>query len=40
MEYDFEGEIYFYSNDPSFPTDIPFDGYTFQGSEVLFSSTI
>ena len=40
MEYDFEGEIYFYSNDPSFPTDIPFDGYTFQGSEVLFSDAL
>ena len=38
--YDFRGESVFGSNDPSFYSDIPWEGYTFVGSEVVFSDAL
>ena len=37
---DFSGDTEFMSNDPSFPTDIPFEGYTFMGDNVVFSDAL
>lgn len=39
-EYGFRGHAEFMSNDPSFPADIPFDGYTFQGNNVVFTDAL
>ncbi len=39
--YDFRGEAVFGSNDPSFPSGIPWDGgYTFMGRDVIFSDAL
>ena len=39
--YDFRGEAMFGSNDPSFPSGIPWDGgYTFMGRDVIFSDAL
>ena len=39
-EWVFRGDTWFMSNDPSFPSDIPFDGYTFQGNNVVFTDAL
>ena len=39
-EWRFRGEAEMMSNDPSFPSDIPFEGYTFIGSSVVFSDAL
>jgi len=39
-EWRFRGEAEMMSNDPSFPSDIPFEGYTFTGSSVVFSDAL
>ena len=39
-EYTFRGDTDFMSNDPSFPSDIPFEGYTFQGDNVVFTDAL
>ena len=39
-EIDYKKDIYFMSNDPSFPGGIPFDGYTFAGDNVVFSDVL
>jgi hypothetical protein len=39
-EYNFRGYSEFLSNDPSFPADIPFEGYTFQGENVVFTDAL
>ena len=39
-EWRFRGETEMMSNDPSFPSDIPFEGYTFTGSSVVFSDAL
>ena len=36
----FSGDTEFLSNDLSFPSDIPFDGFTFRGSSVLFTDAL
>ena len=39
-EWNFRGATNFMSNDPSFPSGIPFEGYTFQGNNVLFTDAL
>jgi len=39
-ELGFRGDTRFMSNDPSFPSDIPFDGYTFEGNNVIFTDAL
>ena len=39
-EWVFRGDTRFMSNDPSFPSDIPFDGYTFEGNNVVFTDAL
>jgi len=39
-EWGFRGDTRFMSNDPSFPSDIPFDGYTFEGNNVVFTDAL
>ena len=39
-ELNFRGATNFMSNDPSFPSGIPFEGYTFQGNNVLFTDAL
>jgi len=39
-ELDFRGDTRFMSNDPSFPSHIPFEGYTFQGDNVVFTDAL
>ena len=39
-EWRFRGEAEMMSNDPSFPSDIPFEGYTFIGRSVVFSDAL
>jgi hypothetical protein len=39
-EWDFRGYSEFLSNDPSFPADVPFEGYTFQGENVVFTDAL
>jgi len=39
-EWDFRGDTRFMSNDPSFPSHIPFEGYTFQGDNVVFTDAL
>ena len=39
-EWNFRGDTRFMSNDPSFPSDIPFEGYTFQGDNVVFTDAL
>ena len=39
-EWGYRGDAYFMSNDPSFPGDIPFEGYTFQGNDVTFTDAL
>ena len=39
-EWRFRGEAEMMSNDPSFPSEIPFEGYTFTGSRVVFSDAL
>ena len=39
-QWDFRGHTEFMSNDPSFPSDIPFEGYTFQGNNVVFTDAL
>ena len=36
----FRGYTRFMSNDPSFPSHIPFEGYTFQGDNVVFTDAL
>ena len=38
--FDFNGDAEFMSNDPSFPGGIPFEGYTFQGDNVVFTDAL
>ena len=38
--FDFTGDAEFMSNDPSFPGGIPFEGYTFQGDNVVFTDAL
>lgn len=38
--YDFRGDAEFMSNDPSFPGGIPFEGYTFEGDNVVFTDAL
>ena len=40
QEHGFSGRTWFMSNDPSFPGGIPFDGYTFEGNNVLFTDAL
>ena len=40
QEFGFRGDTDFMSNDPSFPSEIPFDGYTFQGDNVVFTDAL
>ena len=40
MEYSFGERIDMMSNDPSFPGEIPFEGYTFYGNQVVFSDDL
>ena len=39
-EWNFRGDTRFMSNDPSFPSHIPFEGYTFQGDNVVFTDAL
>ena len=39
-ELNFRGDTRFMSNDPSFPSDIPFEGYTFEGDNVVFTDAL
>jgi len=39
-EWGFRGDTRFMSNDPSFPGDIPFEGYTFEGNHVVFTDAL
>jgi hypothetical protein len=39
-EWSFRGDTEFSSNDPSFPSGIPFEGYTFQGDNVVFTDAL
>jgi len=39
-EFNFRGDTRFMSNDPSFPSHIPFEGYTFQGDNVVFTDAL
>ena len=40
QELGYKGDAYMMSNDPSFPSDIPWGGYTFFGNRVLFSDAL
>lgn len=40
QEWGYKGDAYMMSNDPSFPSDIPWGGYTFFGNRVLFSDAL
>jgi hypothetical protein len=39
-EWNFRGDTRFMSNDPSFPSEIPFEGYTFEGDNVVFTDAL
>ncbi|MDC3305907.1 DUF4249 domain-containing protein [Flavobacteriales bacterium] len=39
-ELNFRGDTRFMSNDPSFPNEIPFEGYTFEGDNVVFTDAL
>ena len=39
-EWNFRGFTRFMSNDPSFPSGIPFEGYTFEGDNVVFTDAL
>ena len=39
-EWNFRGDTRFMSNEPSFPSEIPFEGYTFQGKNVIFTDAL
>ena len=39
-EWNFRGDTPFMSNDPSFPSEIPFEGYTFEGDNVVFTDAL
>ncbi len=39
-ELNFRGDTRFMSNDPSFPSEIPFEGYTFEGDNVVFTDAL
>ena len=39
-EWNFRGFTRFMSNDPSFPSEIPFEGYTFEGDNVVFTDAL
>ena len=39
-EFQFVGNVLMYSNDPSFPGGIPYDGYSFTGESVLFTDAL
>ena len=39
-EWGYRGDAYMMSNDPSFPGDIPWEGYTFSGHRVVFSDAL
>ncbi|MDG1348442.1 MAG: DUF4249 family protein, partial [Flavobacteriales bacterium] len=40
QEFGYRGDAYIMSNDPSFPGDIPWEGYTFSGHRVVFSDAL
>ncbi|MDC0204173.1 DUF4249 domain-containing protein [Flavobacteriales bacterium] len=40
QEWGYRGDAYMMSNDPSFPSDIPWEGYTFSGRRVVFSDAL
>ena len=40
VEYGYSGRTMMMSNDPSFPGDIPFEGYTFTGNQVVFTDDL
>ena len=40
QEWGYRGDAYMMSNDPSFPSDIPWEGYTFFGNRVIFSDAL
>ncbi len=40
VEQRYSGSEIIYSNDPSFPSDIPFEGYTFIGNQVVFTDDL
>ena len=40
QEWGYRGDAYMMSNDPSFPSDIPWEGYTFSGYRVVFSDAL
>ena len=40
QEWGYRGDAYMMSNDPSFPGDIPWEGYTFSGHRVVFSDAL
>ena len=40
VEYGYSGRMIMMSNDPSFPSDIPFEGYTFIDQQVIFTDDL
>ena len=40
QEWGYRGDAYMMSNDPSFPSDIPWGGYTFSGHRVVFNDAL
>ncbi len=40
VEYGYSGSVMMMSNDPSFPSDIPFEGYTFIDQQVIFTDDL
>ena len=40
QEWGYRGDAYMMSNDPSFPSDIPWEGYTFSDYRVVFSDAL
>ena len=40
QQWGYRGDAYMMSNDPSFPSDIPWEGYTFSGHRVVFSDAL
>ncbi len=40
LDYGYSGRLEMMSNDPSFPGGIPFEGYTFEGSQVVFTDDL
>ena len=40
VEYGYSGRMMMMSNDPSFPSDIPFEGYTFTDNQVVFTDDL